>query len=339
MWKRSSKKFKLSRTEKYALKRLSEIGIHNTPVYRNGTLMYIDEIDRESTYDNRGYAYNARIFISDEVVYNLDDCESIDSIIIPDFECNKYNDNDLVVVYDFSYIMKMNACAEKNPELAVSQVFKTYELMKASLINWSYKDYNRLVEQLWKVNKIKHADYLENLISEDLMSDNAKIKLENLKNALNEAKELGYDLLLSSSHFGTCEECAKFQSRVYSISGKSKYFPPLPENVYKYGGFHKGCRHTFSPFFYYEGAEISIYSNNERNLLSVDAVEYSNRPYVDNRSIENRMAYEKAKTHTNSLNLREQLKREYYHKRFYDPDSVPKSLSAFLKEKEYKYIK
>ena len=58
--------------------------------------------------------------------------------------------------------------------------------------------------------------------------------------------EYEYDLVEMISHQVTCEKCAIFQGRIYSISGKDKRFPPLsvvlPEGTHQ---IHLGCKHIF----------------------------------------------------------------------------------------------
>lgn len=56
------------------------------------------------------------------------------------------------------------------------------------------------------------------------------------------------DFVEMTSHAGACKECAKYQGKIYSISGKSKKYPPLPDAVQKYGQMHNNCRYSFYPF-------------------------------------------------------------------------------------------
>ena len=139
------------------------------------------------------------------------------------------------------------------------------------------------------------------------------------------------DLVEMSEHSPTCAECAKYQGRVYSISGKSKKFPKLPDQIAKNGCVHEGCRHRLYPYF--DGYSTPNYHEN--------IVEYSNSPFVDNRSPEEIAEYEK--------NIKEAADR----KRDFDeyelikqklPDYAPKSLSGYrrmknLKSKNYQLLK
>lgn len=73
-------------------------------------------------------------------------------------------------------------------------------------------------------------------------------KLQIFKDTLLLCEELELDLVEMSAHEGSCKECAKYQGRIFSISGTNKKYPKLPDVVFKHGGIHEGCRHTFVPF-------------------------------------------------------------------------------------------
>ena len=47
----------------------------------------------------------------------------------------------------------------------------------------------------------------------------------------------------------TCEICAKYQGKIYCISGKDKRFPALFETALRsgYALMHPNCRHEFIP--------------------------------------------------------------------------------------------
>ena len=66
------------------------------------------------------------------------------------------------------------------------------------------------------------------------------------------AEEHGIDYVQMSTVFPTCPVCARFQGRVYCISGKDKRFMPLfGENSPLSRGYalvHPNCRHQFLPY-------------------------------------------------------------------------------------------
>lgn len=139
---------------------------------------------------------------------------------------------------------------------------------------------------------------------------------------LKNCRELKTDLIEMSEHHPTCEECAKYQGRVFSLSGSDKRFPKLPEFIYKLGGVHKGCRHSFFPFVY--GASKSAYGH-------INIIEYSNSPFLDNRSDDEKNQWEIEEQ--NRLELENDRKN-------YDillkalPDLAPKSFSGYRKMKK-----
>lgn len=324
----------LTYTEQQILDKLKlNLNIQHIPVYRNGVLIKISEILDDLIYENRQYAYNAKIFISDEIVYNLNDTNSIRSLNTPLF--SEFTELP-GVTYDLSYIFKMQACSEKRDNFVVPMINIAFNLMQASHIGWLYKDYMQLVERLWKSGKISQADKLEKILHNRLITfDNANIKIDSFNETLKIAYDMNTDLLVAAGSFDTCEKCSMLQDRVYSISGKNKKYPALPKRVFKYGNFHKGCRHRFFPFI--DGfSNLLIHKDNA--FVSVDPVKYSNRPYVDTRTAEQKEKYEKYSLKRQSDFDFENLKREYYHKKYYDVTSVPKSFSAYMKEKNFKHI-
>jgi len=60
--------------------------------------------------------------------------------------------------------------------------------------------------------------------------------------------EKGYDLVRVTSHFGTCELCAPYQGKVFSLSGKSKKYPSLNSAIAG-GLYHPNCLHDTSAYF------------------------------------------------------------------------------------------
>ncbi len=93
---------------------------------------------------------------------------------------------------------------------------------------------------------------------------------ETLKITIKNCKKLKTDLVECPKHNNPCNICKIYQDRVYSLYGKDKRFPKLPDSVFVYGGFHEGCRHQFYPFTY----GISTMASKKR-----DVIKWSNRPF------------------------------------------------------------
>ncbi len=60
----------------------------------------------------------------------------------------------------------------------------------------------------------------------------------------------GNDLVECSTIFPTCDVCAKYQGRIYSISGNTPGYPALYKTAFKngYSCIHPNCRHQFFPY-------------------------------------------------------------------------------------------
>lgn len=127
----------------------------------------------------------------------------------------------------------------------------------------------------------------------------------------------GYDLVRMSKHFGSCDICAPYQGRVFSISGNNSEYPSLYDTVLKngYNTVHPNCAHTFTPY-------IPKYDNNPE-----ETKRESNKNFnIDPRSKRSKEAYQKA----------QKKKREQWRdRRLYEkykaviPDKMPKTFSAF----------
>lgn len=139
------------------------------------------------------------------------------------------------------------------------------------------------------------------------------------KQTVKDANSIGTDLIEMSEHHPTCAECAKYQGRVYSISGTSRKYPPLPECIAKNGQVHKDCRHDFYPF-------IDGYSGNYHK----DIVKYSNSPFIDNRTPDEINEYE---AEIAEIKAKKQDKKEYDLISKKLPDIAPKSFGGYRKMK------
>jgi len=62
---------------------------------------------------------------------------------------------------------------------------------------------------------------------------------------INRLQEHNYDLVVVSSHGGSCEKCVPYEGKTFSLSGTSKDYPPLSDA--RAGGlFHVRCRHIIN---------------------------------------------------------------------------------------------
>lgn len=112
-------------------------------------------------------------------------------------------------------------------------------------------------------------DRPQNRMNDEVM----QINLEN-------AKELDTDLVEAGYFRGCCGECAKYRKRWFSISGNDKRFPKMPVD---YGCTCSGI--DFSPVIY--GISEPTYADEID-----DIIEFSNRPFVDDRDDEEIKLYQ-----------------------------------------------
>lgn len=61
-------------------------------------------------------------------------------------------------------------------------------------------------------------------------------------------KEMGYDLVLVSAHFRTCQLCQPWEGKVLSQGGGDEKYPALQLAIDQ-GLFHPNCAHNISPYF------------------------------------------------------------------------------------------
>ena len=277
--------------------------------------------------------YSARYYVIEGNFYDTYSLEDVKSIPIPVF-----NESYGTPVYNLEYLLKMRASEERekeNYELSYDLMYKTIECMKASRIMYGKKEYLQFIMWLYKDGRIEEAAMLEKRLrrEEPEVFDINLFHKNHFLSAIKQCTDFDTDYIYCGGHTCTCSECAKYQNRVYSISGKDSAYPKLPDFVYEYGGFHPGCRHCFYPF---SGDSIA-----DKNGNYVDALEYSNRPFVDDRTPEEIEGYnqylkkaEKERLHDENLKAFYILKKEL-------PDVMPKSYSTFAQYKAHnsdKYI-
>lgn len=64
---------------------------------------------------------------------------------------------------------------------------------------------------------------------------------------VNRMVESGYDLVIVSSHGGSCDLCAPFEGKILSATGRNKGYISLDE-AQSEGLFHPNCRHVITPY-------------------------------------------------------------------------------------------
>lgn len=128
------------------------------------------------------------------------------------------------------------------------------------------------------------------------------------------------DLIEVTRGSRVCGECAKYHDRIYSISGKSKKYPPIPEYLKQHRYRDHGCLLYFFP--YSEG--INIFRS------APDPVKYSNRPFTDDRTKEEIQDYEE---YIIGIETEKKDRKDYDWILEHLPSIAPKSFGGYRKMK------
>jgi len=151
------------------------------------------------------------------------------------------------------------------------------------------------------------------------MNARATLREANTRGLENRAIQEGYDLIKVSEHGTTCEICAKYEGRVFSISGDNPSYPKWENHVIS--KTHPNCRHTVAIFQekYYAGdvERLRKHSNNQ----------------VDQRTEEQKQSY---KAMQDKKRTQRQDKLQYFRYKARLGDNAPKSLSGFVQMKKSK---
>lgn len=316
---------------------------YNVVVYfNNGNVCKVIPEPQGSYYDSRDMIYHADAIISDGVLYNLSDMESIQSIIPPTFaDSNSDISKELGVTGCLDYVLRMKAGQyynERNVQLCSTCLWKCTELMFLNPNGgWSKEDYMRLVYWHYELGMLDEAEKAQKFITIKLhCQKDLNIFDKTAIQQFNSILSHGIDLVVVSDYgHGCCEKCAPFRGRVYSISGKNKNYPKLPDYVKSHGNFHNGCRCCLNPYF---GG--LIFFNGEQ----VDAIISSNRPFIDDRTQEEIDNYNKylklledkaleEETRLNNSILRGKNEKEFAYFRENYPEIAPKTIDGYIKGK------
>lgn len=322
---------------------IKKYGQHNETPYwkqiRNGARMEFEmnnlDLTNVTLFFNNGILcrvmpdvqsyYSARYYVIDGSFFDTYSLSDVEAIPIPSF-----NESYGTPVYNLEYLLKIRASQErdkKNYDLSYALMYKSIDGMKASKLNYGKKEYMRFIMWLYKDGRINEAVTLENRLRREIpeVFDINLYHRNYFISKLNECKAFNTDYIYCDGHIGACSECAKYQNRVYCLSGNDLSFPKLPDFVYEYGGFHPGCRHSFSPYL---GGSIT-----DRRGNIVDTLSYSNRPFEDDRTSEEitintefNEKHCKQQAHENDL-------KAFYVLRHQLPDIMPDSYQTFKRYK------
>ena len=292
----------------------------NKPIiyYNNGYVTKVSPDPLKPYYEAREAINEATCIVSDGIMYDLTDRESIYSIAVP-----HYIDSDggtMGITRYLDYVLRMHASilwGNDDYTLAMACLGKANQLMLFSPWGWRRKDYFRIV--YWNIelgNFYKADEWRQWIENNTLSSDEEWILYFNRER--DACYELGTDLMLVEGSNACCEICAKYRNRVFSLSGRDYRFPKFPDD------FHFSCGLPLSPF---------IYGVTQTNFNCKNIERYSRRRFKDDRTKaekENYVVWKERVDKEESLEVTPNIGHIIYH--WYKPlfpDIFPKNLSAF----------
>lgn len=296
-----------------------------TVFFENGQVVKVKPDPKCDYGEYRQEINEATSIVSDGVPYDLTSVESIKSIPIPkyvDVHKNK-NASSLGVTGYLEYILRMHSgWTDGNIDLEIACLEKATTLMPHSSIAWAEKDYLKIIYRMEELGRFDEVEYWEKWISKnsESLTDN---RLSNLNQTLELAKQFKTDLVVANWAGGQSAVVAKYQGRIYSISGEDKRFPYLPNFIKETG------RPSCSPILYESIKNTTIYYKGKE--VSIEKLTW--RPFIDDRSEDEKAAYlmhKEKREHEKEYKI---ARRVYYRLKFLIPDDVPKSMSAFSKMK------
>lgn len=210
-----------------------------------------------------------------------------------------FGDNDGFRSYtgDVDYYLQRKAVEHEkagNIDLAILCLRKSNDIRMIARRGYRRDDYYRLVSLLARSGKIREAETEKKRIDDFFSAapgwDNDAalcIPANTVQAIVRHAASFQTDLVIMNVHGNSCPECAKYQGRVFSLSGSNKRFPKIPDVFWQYGAIHPGCGHSFHPFI--EGVTdpdlkytLDVHRGVKwRYTRNIEA--FSNRPFVDDR--------------------------------------------------------
>lgn len=217
---------------------------------------------------------------------------------------------------------------------------------------WGRDESLFLVKILARAGFVEEAKREKDAIDSYYRAAAKRTDLEITKRTQIAAADFATDLIIMDAHGSVCSECAKYQGRVYSISGNNRLFPKAPGFFFTLGCVHEGCGHTFWPYIHGVNDPDLKYTLSVHPLQNMaygkDIVTFSNRPFVDDRTEEcKRAAAEvaekqaaeaatKKRYEDNMIEIeaaRGRDQRNYIWLQTNLPEKCPKSLSGFRRMK------
>lgn len=206
----------------------------------------------------------------------------------------------------------------KNENLVIACLKKSNNIMALKTDYYHEKDFLRLPKYLKSIGKFDEARLEEEHIKTLFpLKDISKTLAERIEES---SDSIESNLVLITRESRICAECAKYHDRIYSINGADSRFPNY--DIFKNYLTKKTCScHLYSwPF----SLGISIM----RGLGENDPIGYSNRPFEDDRTIDEKKDYNE---YINKNEADTKNRKDYDWIRENLPEIAPKSLSGYTK--------
>lgn len=287
-------------------------------------------------YMHRDTIYDADYIVSDGVRYDLTNPKEVYSIPIPDYKSFRQNSfaDDLGSTGYIEYILRMKAgdfYNKKMKEQWYACLAKATNMMLYSDLGWPRKEFFRIVEWLERDGYFKTAEEWKAWISDNVPT-NAEYMRERMQDIIKRCIEVDTNYVYIT-WVGACSGVtAKYQGRVYSLSGKHSKFPILPQFILNCGCVYSDDDYSEGavggPFIFHGDRELdTIYYKGE----DVPALTASWRKWGDDRSQEEKNNYYACQERV----FREKESREnisLYNRIYHSfPEICPKSISTFYK--------
>lgn len=248
-----------------------------------------------------------------DIVYNLETSDGIravrkqaDQIVdMPQYE------------WSIEYILQRIATQYKNlgnMPLAIECLIKSNELMTLKKDFWGKKAFLRLPEYLRKEQRFEEAKKIESEIDK-LFSEPRRIADRSILYD-------SYDLVEVVRGYNICGECAKYHDRIYSNDSNNTLVPSV--HIFEDYIDQKTCSCLLTVF------PFTLGISSMRGLGEKDPIRYSNRPFEDDRTIEEKKLYENTQQ---QIATDKKDRDDYNWIRENIPDKAPKSFGGYRKMK------
>lgn len=199
--------------------------------------------------------------------------------------------------------------AAGNIGLAIACLKKSVAILKCTGF-YNPEECYPLVKMLARAGYVEEA-YKEKADIDKRCADVHSLAQKRIMTDLN--WNLNGDLVIMDAHGAACSECAKYQGRVYSLSGKSKLFPKAPDFIIQGRCVHEGCSHSFCAYEHGISDDDLPYTLSVHPLKNkkygANIVTFSNRPFIDDRTDECKKA---AEVFLDKLKKENDQKQKYY---------------------------